>query len=201
MQTESIGTLLPKVVLPYLRQWAEHSGLNVLSKLLVDDQFLALIARYGDEMIPSPTPQRESPLSNGNRSQRRPQSNPASHGDNGSAESENAGLANLHVRVLAMEGQLKAQQALFEVLRSKIRPLAQALGCCPECMVGLEQCPRCFGAGNVAYFEPDPELFRTLIAGPLIARGIPLTLGDPPEVPSSRRSQNHSGTQKKRSKQ
>jgi hypothetical protein len=208
MQTDSIATMLPKVVLPYLGQWAERSGLTVLSKLLVDDQFLALIARYGDQFIPYPTSQRDGPHSNGNpssngyrsqRTQRKTPSDAASHGDNGSADAEHADLADLQARVLAMEAKLEEQQTLFEVLRSKIRPLALALGCCPECMVGLEQCPRCFGESKVAHFEPDPELLRALIANPLIARGVPLTPDDPPEARSSRRSQNHPVT-KKRSK-
>ena len=211
MQPESIAGMLPKVVIPYLRQWAEGSGLTVLSRLLVDEQFLAVIARYADDLIPPPRSP-GAPRATGNapinghsspRNGHKP-ANAVPQPQHVQAEEANdADLAGLYARVSAMEAQQKQQEALFEVLRSRIRPLASALGCCPECMVGLELCPRCFGQSKVAYFEPDTKLLRALIIDPLIARGVPLTLGEAHDVRSSRQSQSGSmvkNVTKKRSK-
>src|SRR5205814_7880378 len=115
------------------------------------------------------------------------------HGQgNGSRPHPNgdAGLANLNARVSAMEEQLQAQQALFEILRTKSRPLALALGCCPECLVGVEGCPKCLGRSGVGLFPPDQALLRALIVNPLAARGVPLTLVETQEPRLNHQSEN-----------
>ena len=95
-------------------------------------------------------------------------------------------------------GTLAAQDALLDVLRSKIRPLALALGCCPECVVGVEHCPKCDGQSRVGLFEPDRKLLRALVVNPLIERGIPLSASETQRMRSSPRSQNDSETNKRR---
>jgi hypothetical protein len=201
MESDSIGVLLPKVVLPYLRQWADHSGFEALSKLLVDEQFLSLIQRYADQFIPQAKANGNGAYVNGSAGRN-------GNGDNGTDGERHAyraappprsprapeqpDLSELHARVDAMEGQLLAQQAMLEVLRAKIRPLAQALGCCPECVVGLEQCPRCFGRSAVGRFEPDRELLRALVLEPLAARGVPLSMRGESATRSRRRAQGNS---------
>src|SRR4030095_15000814 len=85
-------------------------------------------------------------------------------------------LASLHDRVLALEAQQEMQQALFEALRIKIQPLALALGCCPECLVGIEGCQKCGGQSRVGHFPPDYALLETQVITPLAARGVPLSL-------------------------
>ena len=137
MQTESFGKMLPQILIPFARQWADRSGVQVLSKLLVDDQFLELVAKYADELTSSLSQYGAAPVNgNGHSSD---QNNGYSKGHrNGHSNAHrpqtqsDADLANLNERVLAMEAQQQTQQALLEVLRTKIRPLALALGCCPD---------------------------------------------------------------------
>ncbi len=195
MESDSIGVLLPKVVLPYLRQWADHAGFEVLSKLVVDEQFLSLIQRYADQLIPKPKTEVNSSYGSAGRAT-------GAHGAHHPYRAasplkprrapEQSDLSDLHARVDAMEGQLLAQQAMLEVLRTKIRPLAQALGCCPECVVGLEQCPKCLGRSAVGHFEPDRELLRALVFEPLAARGVSLSMGGEAPARSRRRARNDS---------
>jgi hypothetical protein len=205
MEPDSVGALIPKIVLPYLRQWADHSGFEVLSKLLVDDQFLSLLARYGDQFIPQPKPENVRRHMNGKagtdgngtwRSQRAAGDPPfqSSH----DPHPQQADLGQLHARVSAMEGQLRAQQAMMQTLRAKIRPLASALGCCPECVVGIAQCPTCSGKSEVGYFDPDRELLRALVLDPLEARGVSLSVGGESARRPRRRAQDGS-TKKQRS--
>jgi hypothetical protein len=200
MQNESLAAVFPKVVLPYLEQWAERSGFTVLSQLLADDHLHALIARYGDQLIPSAKPRGEAKRGNGKPSNGKPGSGyrsewtprqGASHATFDTQESEHSAFEELDSRVEAMEEQLAAQDALLVLLRSKIRPLALALGCCPECVVGVEHCPNCGGQSRVGLFEPDEKLLRTLVVDPLIERGIPLSGGDPQRMRSRRRPQNY----------
>jgi hypothetical protein len=203
MEPDSTGVLLPKVVFPYLRQWADHSGFEILSKLLDDEQLLSLVQRYADQLIPEPRPGNSTPVNgaagrNGNRATaangaRHPSYRPASSPRSPRAP-EQSDSSELHARVDAMEGQLLAQQAVLEMLRAKIRPLAQALGCCPECVVGLEHCPRCFGRSAVGHFEPDRELLRALVLEPLATCGVPLSMGG--ESPA--RSRGHARNSKAR---
>lgn len=210
MEADSVGVLLPKIALPYLRRWAENSGFAVLSQLLVDDQFLSLIARYGERLIPEPKPgtdkqHRNGKARNNENGARRPQhaaSEPVFR-DLQNAEGQQPSLAQLYERVSALEGllrdqqaELAAQQTMLQTVRVKIRPLALALGCCPECVVGLELCPRCFGKSEVGYFEPDPELLHAVVLDPLAARGVSLSVGGEFEARSRRRARNGS-TRKK----
>jgi hypothetical protein len=203
MQTESFGKMLPQILIPFARQWADRSGIQVLSKLLVDDQFLELIAKYADELTSSLSQFGAAPVngnghssgqnngyskghSNGHSKAHRPQTQP------------DADLATLNERVLAMEAKQQAQQALVEVLRTKIRPLALALGCCPDCIVGVEGCPKCLGRSKVGQFQPDQALLRALVVNPLIARGVPLNLSETKESRPVQQPENHSATKKRR---
>ena len=194
MQTESLGRVLPQILLPYLQQWAERSGLNLLSRLLVDEQFRGLIEKYGDELM---THVAQTASSRGNR--QRNGSRPASGAQSNVSENDaNANdLASLHERVLVMEAQQKAQQALFEVLRTKIRPLALALGCCPECLVGVDGCPKCWGRSKVAQYPPDYTLLETEIVGPLALRGVPLVLNEIKVSSKNRQSTDLSATKRR----
>jgi hypothetical protein len=186
MQMESWGKMLPAIVFPYVQQWAERSGLTLLAQLLVDEQFRALFEKYGDEMVRrmargSHTPGNGNGQGNGK--------GPAPRGEPrvGEADRKASDFTDLQDRVLAMEAQQEAQQALFELLRSKIRPLALALGCCPECLVGVDGCPNCWGRSRVANYPPDYTLLQTQIVSPLAARGVPLVLNET-KVSSARES-------------
>jgi len=190
MQTESLGKVLPRILFPYVQQWAERSGMTLLSRLLVDEQFRGLIEKYGDEIVTRmaqavPPPGNGNGNGNGKGNGKGNGSRLAPHAEpRGSETDANTGdLTHLHDRVLAMEAQQEAQQALFEVLRTRIRPLALALGCCPECLVGVEGCPKCWGQSRVAHYKPDYTLLATNVVKPLAARGVPLVLS---EIPASR---------------
>jgi hypothetical protein len=190
MQTESLGKVLPRILFPYVQQWAERSGMTLLSRLLVDEQFRELIEKYGDEIVTRmaqavPAPGNGNGKSNGNGSGNGNGTRlaPRANGGGNDADVSTGDFASLQDRVLAMEAQQEAQQALFEVLRTRIRPLALALGCCPECLVGVEGCPKCWGQSKVAHYKPDYTLLATQVVNPLVARGVPLVLS---EMPASR---------------
>jgi hypothetical protein len=85
-------------------------------------------------------------------------------------------LQQLAERLNAVESQNQQVLGLLEMVRTKMRPLAQALGCCPECLVGVEICPACWGKSAVGGNTPDPELLKTYIVEPLAASGVPLRL-------------------------
>ena len=51
MQSETLGKMLPRILFPYVQQWAERSGMTLLSRLLVDEQFRGLLEKYGDEVM------------------------------------------------------------------------------------------------------------------------------------------------------
>lgn len=200
MHTESWGKALPRILFPYVQQWAERSGLTLLSRLLVDDKFCELIEKYSDELVtpllqPGTTPGNGNGRGNGYRPTSQAEPHVRNVGTNGDA----GDLTNLHSRVLAMEAQQAAQQALFEVLRSKIRPLALALGCCPECLVGVDGCPKCWGRSQVAHYPPDYGLLRAEVVDPLAAHGVPLSLSEAQESRTGRQSGGNFET-KKRSK-
>ena len=175
MQADPLGKVLPRLLLPYVQQWAERSGLTLLQRLLVDDQFRGLIETYGDEFVtrmmqPAPPSGNRNGPGNGDK--------PASRSEPraGDPDASPIDLTSLQDRVIAMEAQQDLQQALFESLRTKIRPLALALGCCPECLVGVEGCPKCWGRSAVAHFPPDYPLLEAQVVNPLAARGVPLVL-------------------------
>lgn len=201
MSTDSLGKMLPRILFPYVQQWAERSGMTLLSRLLVDDQFRGLLEKYGDEIMsrmaqPDHRPPAGSHANGRGNGQGNGQANgPSSSHFNGSANGHANGhaeppdsdtrtsdppangssLAKLQDRVLAME----AQETVLEILRSRMRPLALALGCCPECLVGVEGCPKCWGQSRVAYYPPDVSLLEAQVINPLAARGVPLALKEP----------------------
>jgi hypothetical protein len=172
MQAESLGKMLPRILFPYVQQWAERSGMTLLSRLLVDEQFRGLLEKYGDELMRG-VMQAGFPVGNapqqGNDPGAPPSPGAPDNPMNGSS------LAKLQERVMAME----AQETVLSVLRNRIRPLALALGCCPECMVGLDACPKCWGQSRIAYFPPDVSLLEAQVVNPLAARGVPLRLNEP----------------------
>jgi hypothetical protein len=183
MQMESLGKMLPAILFPYVQQWAERSGLTLLAQLLVDEQFRALFEKYGDEIVRNTVQGRGMP-GNGNGRGHGKGSAPHAEPRVGKAASD---FTNLQDRVLAMETQQEAQQALFVLLRSKMRPLALALGCCPECLVGVDLCPKCWGRSRVAHFPPNYGLLEAQIVKPLAACGVPLVLSAR-KAPSTRKS-------------
>lgn len=196
MQTEPLGKVLPRILFPYIQQWAERSGLTLLSRLLVDEQFRGLLETYGDELV-TRMAQAAPPL--GNENGRANGSKPASRAEAGAGETEANGidLTNLQDRVLAMEAHQETQQALYEVLRTKIRPLALALGCCPECVVGVEGCPKCWGRSTVALYPPDYALLEAQVVRPLSARGVPLVLHGRKVSGTDRQSRESTATRKR----
>ena len=175
MQMKSLGKMLPAILFPYAQQWAERSGFTLLAQLLVDEQLRALFEKYGDEMVRRAAQGSHTP---GNGNGRGNGKGPALRAEPrvGEADPKGSDFTDLQDRVLAMEAHQEAQQALFEVLRSKIRPLALALGCCPECLVGVDGCPNCWGRSKVAHYPPDYTLLQTQIVSPLAAHGVPLVL-------------------------
>jgi len=185
MQSETLGKMLPRILFPYVQQWAERSGMTLLSRLLVDEQFRGLLEKYGDEVM-SRVMQPGYPPGNGYAPQQggdpaappfvSPGASAApSPGANDSSLNGSSSLVKLQERVLAME----AQETVLSILRNRMRPLALALGCCPECLVGVDGCPKCWGQSRVAYYPPDVSLLEAQVVNPLAARGVPLRLGEP----------------------
>jgi hypothetical protein len=188
MQTESLGKLLPRVVLPFAQQWAERSGMPFLSKLLVDEHLRALIERYGDELLERLS-QTRRPQSEGNGKANGGKRALHLGGNGGETVEEDAALASLHDRLRAIEAQYELLLGVLDAVRTKMRPFAASLGCCPECLVGVAGCHRCLGKGKLAYYEPDTALLQSAIVDPLRARGVPLTLGEPAPRPARRTSE------------
>jgi hypothetical protein len=193
---ETLGKMLPRILFPYVQQWAERSGMTLLSRLLVDEQFRGLLEKYGDEVM-SRVMQPGPGYPPGNGYAPHQGSDPAapptyaspgaspgpSPGANDGPLNGSSSLAKLQERVLAME----AQETVLSILRNRMRPLALALGCCPECLVGVDGCPKCWGQSRVAYYPPDVSLLEAQVVNPLAARGVPLRLGEP-DRPSANRT-------------
>jgi hypothetical protein len=181
MQTDSLGKMLPRILFPYAQQWAERSGMTLLSRLLVDEQFRGLLEKYGDEVM-SRVMQPGFPPDNAPRQGSAPVAPPCA-ASSGAADSmpNGSNLSKLQERVLAME----AQETVLSILRNRMRPLALALGCCPECLVGVDGCPRCWGQSRVAYYPPDVSLLEAQVVNPLAARGVPLQLNEPDRTQKS----------------
>lgn len=173
MQAEPLGKVLPRILLPYIQQWAERSGMTLLSRLLVDEQFRGVLERYGDELV-TRMAQAAPPVADGNG--RANGSKPTPRSESTPGDGASVDLMSLQDRVLAMEAQQETQQALFELVRNRIRPLALALGCCSDCVVGVEGCPKCRGRSSVGLYPPDYTALETQIVRPLAARGVPLVL-------------------------
>jgi hypothetical protein len=174
MQTEPLGKTLPRILFPYFQQWAERSGMTFLSRLLVDEQFRALLEKYGDEVVTRVTQPSYRPANTSNQGDKQAPPSCANPGVS-EASANGSSLAKLQERVLAME----AQENVLAIVRHRMRPLALALGCCPECLVGVEGCPNCWGKSRVAYYPPDVTLLEAQVVNPLAAHGVPLLLSEP----------------------
>lgn len=206
MSTDSLGKMLPRILFPYVQQWAERSGMTLVSRLLVDEQFRALLEKYGDEVLTRMAQAQRPPSASAATSA-------APYGTaNGTANGHAADLADppcadprfsepaingsslskLQERVLAME----AQETVLSILRNRMRPLALALGCCPECLVGVEGCPKCWGQSRVAYYPPDISLLEAQVVSPLAARGVPLQLREARQSEPQRNEPHRSRTRK-----
>lgn len=165
MEPQSVGKIIPRVLLPYAQQWAERSGMTLLSKILEDEQFGALIERYGEQIATRATNQEwrgKQPVSRG--------------GTVVDGNMNDRHLSNMQDRISALEAEHSLQMAMFEQLRIKIRPLAQALGCCPECFVGVIGCRMCAGRSVVGSYAADRALLEERVVKPLAEQGVPLTL-------------------------
>jgi hypothetical protein len=191
MENESLGKVLPRTLLPYVQQWAERSGYTLLSRILVDEQFQGLVEKYADEVV---TVMSSRTTRNGNGRGNGKRAAPRARSRVSDADADD--LATLNDRVLALEAQQEMQRALFEALQIKIKPLALALGCCPECMVGIEGCPKCGGRSKVGLYEPDYALLEAQIVTPLAARGVPLSLKEKKVSGNGRRSRTTTSTRK-----
>ena len=190
-ESESLGKALPRLLLPYVQQWAERSGYTLLSRFLVDEQFQGLVEKYANEVVApmvSGTPVVSDTPGNGNGRRSGKRSAPRAESRVSETDADADHLASLLDRVLALEAQQEAQQALFETLRIKIRPLALALGCCPECLVGFEGCPNCGGRSKVGHYPPDYALLEAQVVTPLSALGVPLILKEKKVSGTGRRS-------------
>jgi len=168
MSPDSISKMISQVLLPLGQQWAAGNGYPSLSKLLADEQLHGLIARHGEAMLAAWT-EAKSAAANRNAAQARN----APRTESGADSVE---LQQLTDRLNAIEAQNQQVLGLLEMVRSKMRPLAQALGCCPECLVGVEICPACWGKSAVGANPPDVELLKSYIVEPLAAGGVPLRL-------------------------
>jgi hypothetical protein len=193
MENESLGKVLPRTLLPYVQQWAERSGYTLLSRLLVDEQFQGLVEKYADEAV---TLMSSGPPRNGNGRGSGKRSASSAEPRVSETDANADDLGSLQDRMLALEAQQEAQQALFEGLLIKIRPLALALGCCPECLVGIEGCPNCGGRSRVGHYPPDYTLLEAQVVSPLAARGVPLSLKKKKVSGTGRRSKATTTTRK-----
>jgi hypothetical protein len=180
MEIESIGKLLPRLLLPHAQTWAQRAGNSFLSNLLVDDQFRLLIERLGGALESRVA---EQALTGKKRRGRKSSSSRAAE-----SESSNDDLKAMQERMSALEEQCELQQTIFDMVRKKIRPLALALGSCPECLVGVELCPKCAGRGKVGAYKPDEAMLNQEIIAPLVAQGTPLTLRAKKESKPARRT-------------
>jgi hypothetical protein len=175
MDTESLGKALPRILFPYVQQWAERSDFTLLSRLMVDEQVHGLIEKYGNDILTMLASYASGTSNNrGNEKNSAPGADPWVRDTDASAKD----LTSLQQRLLALEEQQEIQQALFQALLTKFRPLALALGSCPECLVGIEGCSKCGGQSTVGQYPPDYKLLEAQVVSPLAARGVPLSLKD-----------------------
>jgi hypothetical protein len=171
--------MLPRVLIPYAQQWAERSGMTLLSRLLEDEHFGALVEKYGEELaIRATAPAAPAVTRNHQWNGQQTVSRGGTVVEANVVETNLNGrhLANLQDRISSLEAEHAMQQAMFEQLRIKIRPLAQALGCCHECFVGVFGCGTCGGRSSVGSYPPDHALLEELVIKPLADRGVPLNL-------------------------
>src|SRR5262249_32059741 len=144
----------------------------------MDEQVRGLIERYGDELTTYMAQARVNGVVHTGRRNGKPRTYRSSQrADAFTVEPD--GMADLRARVNAMEAQQATVEAILAGFQMKVRPLALALGSCPECFVGIDGCPRCSGLSRVGQNAPDVELLQTLIVAPLAERGVPLALNKP----------------------
>jgi len=108
MEMESFGKMLPAILFPYMQQWAERSGFTLLTQLLVDEQFRALFEKYGDQMVRGMARGSGTPGNGNGHGKRTESASPLGKGDQKAGD-----FTDLQDRVLAMETQQEAQQALL----------------------------------------------------------------------------------------
>jgi len=201
MEPQSVGKMLPRVLIPYAQQWAERSGMTLLSRLLEDEHFGALVEKYGEELaIRATAPAAPAVMRNHQWNGQQTVSRGGTVVEANVIETNLNGrhLANLQDRISSLEAEHAMQQAMFEQLRIKIRPLAQALGCCPECFIGVFGCGTCGGRSSVGSYPPDHALLEELVIKPLADRGVPLNLAQAKTSARARQS-NESTTKEKKS--
>jgi hypothetical protein len=168
--------------------------MTLLSKVLEDEHFRALVETYGCELAMRTMNSKPSYVNTsgyGNRSDHHTDfyrnengNNRGRDGDpmtspqrsNGANDEDAKYLSGLQDRLSTLEMQHEFQQAMFQELRNRVRPLAQALGCCPECLVGVIGCQRCGGKSGVGTYAPDESLLEEHVIQPLAARGLQLRL-------------------------
>ena len=68
----------------------------------------------------------------------------------------------LRRKIHALQNELDDAQEMIDVL-------AEAIGACPDCFGGQDDCPECHGHGMAGWQKPDPKLFSHFIA-PAIRR-------------------------------
>ena len=91
--------------------------MTLLSQFLVDEQFRGLIERYGNELV-TRMAKEGPPLGNGNGREKKGKH--ASRVEPRAGEPDNIDLTSLQERVSTVEARQDAQEALFELLRTKI---------------------------------------------------------------------------------
>jgi hypothetical protein len=168
MQPESMGKLISQFLLPLGQQLAANTGFPAVSKLLADEQVHGLVARFGDSVLASLAETQAAPKE-ANTSQ-------AANAAPAGKPADSAELEQLASRLTCVEAQHAQLVTFIETVRTQMRPLAQALGCCPECLVGVDGCPACWGKSSVGHQPADLELLQARIVDPLAAAGVPLRL-------------------------
>lgn len=68
----------------------------------------------------------------------------------------------LHRKIYTLKNELDDAQEMIDVL-------AEAIGACPDCFGGQDDCHECHGHGTAGWQKPDPKLFSHFIA-PAIRR-------------------------------
>jgi hypothetical protein len=165
---DSMGKMISRFLLPLGQQFAANSGFPAISKLLADEQIHGLVAQLGDSVLAGFAGPGAKPKG--------PETPAGAEGAPADSPAESVDMQQLASRLTCVEAQHTQLVTFIETVRTQMRPLAQALGCCPECLVGVEGCPACWGKSAVGSNPPDLELLQARIIDPLAAAGTPLRL-------------------------
>jgi hypothetical protein len=165
---DSMGKMISRFLLPLGQQFAANSGFPAISKLLADEHIHGLVAQLGDSVLAG--------FAGAGAKPREPDHSQVADGAPGGTPAETVEMQQLASRLTCVEAQHAQLVTFIDAVRTQMRPLAQALGCCPECLVGVEGCPACWGKSTVGANPPDLELLQSRIVEPLAASGIPLRL-------------------------